>query len=383
MATDPIFLREALERTNRPDDKARPRPTSYRLNVPKRPTYRFTSHVTTATDSSSGSKVQHSSCCILCNGTHDLDECKTYLKKALVDRKYFLTQKGLCYGCYGTGHMSRGCAQKRRCQTCSRRHPTGLHDENFCFKASSNSTDWTDNSQPNASKYSTSIANARIVVNETTCNINTMKQLTGLKAMPIVPVKVRIKDSCSSGTFAAEYIRKQLGIEGTDTKVTITTKHGPRLHDTKALTGLIVSDLDGKNCIELPKTFTRNEIPASEKEIPRPELARRWQHLKRIANEMPPALDRLKVGLLIGTDCPKAIEPKDFVASKDGGPFAISTFGGWTVQGRWKIKQVSRVFRRFHSSGHSSQEKSSVKLTKRWLTQEEVSLQTSSETSIG
>jgi hypothetical protein len=29
------------------------------------------------------------------------------------------------------GHRSRGCSQKRTCKTCSRRHPTGLHVENF------------------------------------------------------------------------------------------------------------------------------------------------------------------------------------------------------------------------------------------------------------
>ncbi len=35
----------------------------------------------------------------------------------------------------------------------------------------------------------------------------------------------------------------------------------------------------------------------------------------------------------LGTNCPKAIEPKDFVASKNGGPFAVLTFAGWTIVG--------------------------------------------------
>ena len=30
---------------------------------------------------------------------------------------------------------------------------------------------------------------------------------------------------------------------------------------------------------------------------------------------------------------PKAIEPKDFIVSEDGGPFAVKTFAGWTVVG--------------------------------------------------
>ena len=67
--------------------------------------------------------------------------------------------------------------------------------------------------------------------------------------------------------------------------------------------------------------------------MPTPELAHRWKHLKRIAADLPSQLPGAKVGLLIGSNCPKALEPMDVVASENGGPFAIKTFAGWAIVG--------------------------------------------------
>ena len=71
------------------------------------------------------------------------------------------------------------------------------------------------------------------------------------------------------------------------------------------------------------KIFTKDETPGTETEIPRPELYRKWQYLKRVAEQVPPYMTDVKIGLLI--------EPKDFVASKNGGPFVVLTFAGWTI----------------------------------------------------
>ena len=57
-----------------------------------------------------------------------------------------------------------------------------------------------------------------------------------------------------------------------------------------------------------------------------PELAHKWKHLERIADCMPSQLHGAKVGLLIGSNCPKALEPIDIVARENGGPYAINTF---------------------------------------------------------
>ena len=88
--------------------------------------------------------------------------------------------------------------------------------------------------------------------------------------------------------------------------------------------------------IELTKTFVRDEISGRESQVPHPKSFREWTHLQRVADLIPRPMEDTKVGLLVGTNCTQAVEPKDFVASENGGPFTVLTFltfAGWTVVG--------------------------------------------------
>ena len=159
--------------------------------------------------------------------------------------------------------------------------------------------------------------------------------------MPIVPVRSKaageevltyaMVDSCRTGTFLLEDIAACLDVKGTDTKLMVKTVNGTQLHDNKALNGLIVTDLNGENRIDLPKTFTKKDISAIDVDVPAPELAHKWKHLERIADCIPSQLHGAKAGLLIGSNCPKALEPIDIVASENGGPYTINTFAGWAI----------------------------------------------------
>ena len=331
IATDPVFSRDALSRVMEPartykdkyahkskvvDDRSRPRSC-------------VTNHATAIAANDENTK-EANLVCQQCEKTHDLNDCQSYLKKSLQERKEFLKDKGLCFACYGTGHRSNGCAQRRKCKTCSRRHPTGLHDENFRPTQAAAK-------QQNSAKGPIS----DIQANEAICNV--VATGTALTAVPVVPVKLKaaesevltytMLDSCSSGTFIHEDVATTLGVEGAETKLVVKTVNGPVLLDTKVLSGLMVSDINGSNSIQLGKAYTKDDIAAVEEDVPAPELARRWTHLECIQAELPPRLPGAKVGLLIGSNCPKALEPVDIVASENGGPFAVKTFAGWAIVG--------------------------------------------------
>ncbi|XP_074606450.1 uncharacterized protein LOC141859501 [Acropora palmata] len=331
IATDPVFSRDALSRVMEPartytdkhahkskviDDRSRPR--SY-----------VSSHAT-AIAANDKNTQKANPVCQQCEKAHDLDDCQIYLKKSLQERKEFLKDKGLCFACYGTGHRSNGCAQRRKCKTCSRRHPTGLHDKNFQPTQAAAE-------QQNSAKGPIS----DIQANKAICNV--VATGTALTAVPVVLVKLKaaesevvtyaMLDNCSSGTFIHEDVATTLGVEGADTKLMVKTVNGPVLLDTKVLSGLIVSDINGSNSIQLGKAYTKDDIAAVEEDVPVPELARRWTHLECIQAELPPRLPGAKVGLLIGSNCPKALEPVDIVASENGGPFAVKTFAGWAIVG--------------------------------------------------
>ena len=41
----------------------------------------------------------------------------------------------------------------------------------------------------------------------------------------------------------------------------------------------------------------------------------------------------MKVELLIGANCPRALEPVQVISSRDGGPYAMKTVLGWCTVG--------------------------------------------------
>ena len=68
--------------------------------------------------------------CILCSHKLDLDSCEEYMTKSIEERSKLLARKKLCYGCYKTmsmSHNARNCSDRRICQICKKKHPTGLH----------------------------------------------------------------------------------------------------------------------------------------------------------------------------------------------------------------------------------------------------------------
>ena len=58
--------------------------------------------------------------CQLCRLSHDLEDCPTYSHKSVDDRRVFLQENRLCYGCLRYGHISKRCTSKRICETCHR-----------------------------------------------------------------------------------------------------------------------------------------------------------------------------------------------------------------------------------------------------------------------
>ena len=57
-----------------------------------------------------------------------------------------------------------------------------------------------------------------------------------------------------------------------------------------------------------------------------------WEHFKEIVNKVPRRSD-IEIGLLIGANCAKVLEPQEVIPSKDGGPFAFKSPLGWCVVG--------------------------------------------------
>ena len=127
--------------------------------------------------------------------------------------------------------------------------------------------------------------------------------------------------------------KSELGVEGVDTSLNLSTMRGHKVIPVTRIDGLIVERPDMRAQVELPKAYARNIIPSRKDQIPTPAVADKWQHLKKIRDKIPPLDENLDVGILIGSNCPKVIKPKEVIAGKSEDPYAVRTLLGWCIVG--------------------------------------------------
>ena len=176
-------------------------------------------------------------------------------------------------------------------------------------------------------------------------------------SMCIVPVQITstntskkvhtyaLLDSCSQGTFILDQLANDLGISGRKTSLTIKTLNGEFSSNSTALEGLKVASINEGNSewLPLPRTFTRSDLPVGNDDITKPSQLRKWKYLEKITDQLTYS-DDISVGLLIGANCTKALEPIEILHSRNGGPYAFKTRLGWCVVGpvnRTKGNKVS------------------------------------------
>ncbi|KAK2879287.1 hypothetical protein Q8A73_007303, partial [Channa argus] len=239
--------------------------------------------------------------CIYCKGEqHNLTVCKKLKSKPHKDKIEFLKGKGLCFACLKHGHMSSSCKDKVQCQECSRIHPTLLH---INTKESQEETSMETCAQQ-------SVSSALVQMKATFGVIGAGKE--DLRTYAFL-------DPGSSATFATEALLNQLNMNGRSTKISLRTMGSESVVSTCIVTGLEVSNVDGDYFFGLPEVYSQESIPDVD----------RWPHLKEVKLSSIQA----EVGLLIGANVPKAMEPLQVVSSVENGPYAVKTILGWTVNG--------------------------------------------------
>ncbi|XP_068204676.1 uncharacterized protein [Palaemon carinicauda] len=274
--------------------------------------------------------------CPMCKKNHDLDDCWNFAKKTSEEKIDFLKERRLCFGCFGLNHTSKGCMKRKQYKTCSKRHPTSLHIDGFKLHKENDSSSSKDASE--------------IIVS--TCTTNHVSEVNTI-LQAILPVKVYQKgnkvvldtyaffDNGSTGCFITESLREQIGASGTETCLKLQTMHGVNIVNTLAVNNLCVTDMEGNNTIDLPKTFTRQDIPVSHQQIPKPKLLKKVAGLRNIADLIPDYRADLEIGLLIGSNCPKALQPLEVLPAKGQDSYAVLYHHQWTVSGPLHFKYSS------------------------------------------
>ena len=352
-ANDPVFGKEALSKSKEDVKPKEKEPPSKGKRPPRKPVVPWrqkeTSFVTTPLGAVKPPAVYGAGPpsnyghppCHLCSRTHDLDDCDLFNKKTPELKRAFLRERNMCFGCYGTNHISRNCPNRRKCKYCGRLHPSALHISGFQIPPRDNSKQENDKA----------VGNACTNLQSTSCN--TARPAESVVLHAILPVRVKKKgsnetittyafyDNGSSGCCLTESLREKMAVDGERTQLQLGTMHGQSLITTTVVSDLVVTDMEGKNPVELPQSYTRFEIPVTEQQIPTPEEVKRWEHLRSVAEKIPEFIPNLEIGLLIGSNCPAAMEPLEVVPSGDKGPYAMRLRHGWTLSGPLYVENVS------------------------------------------
>ena len=287
-----------------------------------------------------GKEERAENCCYY-DEQHKLDRLGKFMEVILKERK-FLAKKKYCYGCFQPmtdSHNVKTCTRQRTCSNRKVNHPTPLHG--YIPKVMK---DKSDDRQHNSDSGNIK-SNYATLGNDVECATTIAKPGSKVISMCIVPVKRKhwdnnkmvttyaMLDNYRQGSFILGSVVKKLGIQGIKTNLRLKTLHGGRSESTFAIEGVKVTGMHG-NCswLTLPKIYSTKEIPVDKEEIETPTKIRKWEFLQPISNETIQN-DDVHVGLLIGANCMRALEPTRILQSQDGGPYAYKTRLGWCVVG--------------------------------------------------
>ena len=223
--------------------------------------------------------------CVNCNMPHELNDCKSFLAKPVEQRRKFAWINNLCFSCLKPGHQSRDCKDRKKCETCKRKHPTSLHDDNWKPRPRQRNKMAENDAPKPVAKDETELK-----VANGTCNQSRITHFNGSgnsgKSSMIVPVYLShqdrpesevlvyaLLDTQSDTTFIHDDICDELGLEGSKTKLLLSTMFAEnKAIECKCLTGLQVRGHDSQEIVPLPTTYSRNIIPANRSHIPTYQL---------------------------------------------------------------------------------------------------------------
>ena len=328
LATDPVFSEQCVSKPNH-DEKDR----GTRLKFTRKPLKRGKG-TNLATGVNQEDSNQQTVVCSLCKKPHNLNQCEQFLKKSLSDRRDFVVEKKLCFGCFSDQHIAKHCKERQTCKACNKQHPTSLHNPDGIKKSNDKGDENQPQDRPRVSSNHTAICNIT-EAGDVPINMGILLVWLLHKSNPAKKIRVyALLDNASGGTFVNESAAKALSVEGSSTDLTLTTIHGTHSVTSKAIEGLVVANVKDESArLELPRTFTRNIIPADRSEIPRPDVISRMSHLKDVSVELSPYMEDVEVGLLIGLNCLSALRPREIVYGGESDLYAVRSLLGWYING--------------------------------------------------
>ncbi|XP_051281790.1 uncharacterized protein LOC127377717 [Dicentrarchus labrax] len=262
---------------------------------------------------------------------HNITKCPTFAAKSGEDKKAFIHENRLCFGCLRKGHITKDCKRRHTCNISSRRHRTCLHEDR-----KQRPVEATTNSSTSTGKHA-SLETHKVVSHTSTQHASATSSIVPVLVSSIQEphrevLTYAILDTQSDSTLVLEDVLDKLNVDAQPVKL----KHSVTAIDTiissKNVHGLQVRGLHSKNHIQVQQAYSRDFIPVDKSYLPTKETALLWPHLRHLVDNLPPLQD-CDVGLLVGYDCPSALAPLEVIIGDKNQPFAQRPELGWGIIG--------------------------------------------------
>ena len=228
-------------------------------------------------------------------------------------------------------HNAKNCTNRKVCNVCNGKHPTTLHGLVLREDNSQNVEETSENH--NVSQNHKDLTCASVNMGSQVIRMSVMLvKLVHENSNKVISTHALL-DNCSQGTFVVKSIADTMGIDGTPTSITIKALNGDVTNTSVAVEGLKVcaAAASGKNrWVKIPKAFSRTQVDAED--IATLEQITKSEYLDKILHDINQSFD-VEIGLLIGANCSKALEPNKIIPSRNGGSYAFRTILGWCVVG--------------------------------------------------
>lgn len=269
--------------------------------------------------------------CNLCSKVgHYLDKCPEFLAKLPNDRKEFIKNNGICFGCLKKGHKFQECRRKQKCAKCNKWHPTLLHEDR-----SEAQTVVPDDGK--GQHEESAVSHALNLDDGHSTSMIVPVWVSSEQAQSLEVLTYALLDTQSDSSFISADVIRSPVVESQPVKLKLSTMVSSSTVECNAVSNILVRGMNLSKQIKIERCYTQDVIAVDRSHIPTRATAEKWPHLGDIVDEMP-TLQGCEVGLLIGYNCPQALAPQKTTLGSENEPYAVQTDLGWSIVGGGEFK---------------------------------------------
>ncbi len=259
------------------------------------------------------------------NNHHYLNQCTNFTQLTSELKTNWIRVNRRCWRC-GRKHQAAQCRLKATCKTCKGKHLTVLHDIN------NRTIERKDSEGPQESQ--TLYLDRPVGGSQVLLKISKVLLHNGKHSL----MAYAILDDGSERTILLHDAAQQLKLKGQTEHLSLRTVR----HDAQVIPGAIVSftlspAFQPNKKFKIKGAFTAENLGLAKHSHPVTLLQRKYQHLRGLPLH---AFSQVQSLLLIGSDHHHLITPMEPMRfGPPGGPAAIRTRLGWTLQGPANVVQ--------------------------------------------